>query len=246
MQHLVHGGDWTNRLWLLKQLELFSGVSQEDAARVATVLSERECHVGDDITLRPTGEAVYIVKSGRVRLESGNVAVGVLGPGQLFGTSSLFGAPAAEERAVALEEVVLCEAPAGQFLMAMSSHPVLASRVAQLLARQLHELQQSMRHAAEDPVEARLAALVLQLADGDDRREIHGLSQEELARLIGASRHRVTRVLAGWERDGLVRTRHRALRVMDTEELRKRVAGERVLNAPAQSGRSGSGGTMRS
>lgn len=190
------------------------------------MLSERECHVGDDIQLRPSGETVYIVKSGRVRLESGNVAVGVLGPSQVFGTSALFGAADTQERAVALDDVVLCEAPAGQFLEAMSSHPILAARVAQLLARQLQDLQRSVRRAAEDSVEARLAALVLQLADCDARAEIHRLSQADLARLIGASRESVSRLLSGWERDGLVRTRQRAIRVTDLEGLRRRLGGE--------------------
>lgn len=201
-------------------------MTHADAEQVAAVLSERECHVGDDIQLRPSGETVYIVKSGRVRLESGNVAVGVLGPSQVFGTSALFGAADTQERAVALDDVVLCEAPAGQFLEAMSSHPILAARVAQLLARQLQDLQRSVRRAAEDSVEARLAALVLQLADCDARAEIHRLSQADLARLIGASRESVSRLLSGWERDGLVRTRQRAIRVTDLEGLRRRLGGE--------------------
>lgn len=228
----------TSRLWLLTQLDLFSGVSAADAARVAAVLSERTCHVGDNIELRPTGDTIYIVKSGRVRLESGNIAVGVLGPGQLFGTSSLFGAAATRERAIAIEEVILCEAPAGQFLTAMCSHTTLAARVAQLLARQLHELQQSVRSAAEDPVEARLAALVLQLAEDDRANQVRGLSQADLARLIGASRESVSRLLATWERSGLIRTRRRVLEVRDEAGLRSRVGGT-VPSASAGTSESG-------
>ena len=215
----------TNRLWLLTQLELFSGVSADDVARVAAVLSERTCHVGDDIQLRPTGDSIYIVKTGRVRLESGNIAIGILGPSQLFGTSSLFGAADTSQRAVAIEEVILCEAPAGKFLSAMSSHPSLAAKVTQLLARQLSDLQRSVQHAAEDPVEARLAALVLQLAEADESRQVRGLSQADLARLIGASRETVSRLIAQWERDGLVRARHRTLEVADEARLRARLGG---------------------
>ncbi len=179
--------------------------------------------MGDEIALSATGDTIYIVKSGRVRLESGDVAIGVLGKGQLFGTSSLFGATPLRERAVALEEVILCEAPAGQFLAAMSSHPVLAARVAQLLARQLYELRQSVQRAARDPVEARLAALLLQLAGSDPSMQVRGLSQADMARLIGASRESVSRLLTAWERAGLVRTRHRTLEVANEAGLRARV-----------------------
>lgn len=200
-------------------------MSAEEAAAVAAVLSERTCHVGDHVQLRPTGDSIYIVKTGRVRLESGNIAIGILGPSQLFGTSSLFGAADTAQRAVAIEEVILCEAPAGAFLRALAAHPSLAAKVAQLLARQLSDLHRSIQRAAEDPVEARLAALVLQLADVDGARRVRGLSRADLARLIGASRESVSRLIAQWERDGLVRARQRTVEVADEAGLRERLGG---------------------
>lgn len=204
-------------------------MTHQDASRVAEILSERTCHVGDDIELRPRGDTIYIVKSGRVRLESGNIAIGVLGSGELFGTSSLVGEASADERAVAMEESILCEAPAGAFLTAMTSHPLLAARIAQLLARQLHALERSVQRAAEDPVEARLAALVLQLAECDDHGFVRDLSQADLARMIGASRESVSRAMTTWERDGLIRTRHRTVQVADVDGLRSRVTGRSAV-----------------
>lgn len=229
----------TNRVWLLTQLQLFEGVVHEDAKRVADTLTEREFRAGENIPLYPSGEMVYIVKVGRVRIESGDVAMGILGPAQLFGTSSLFGAAAHQERAVAVEDVILCEAVAGEFLTAMTSHPLLASRIAQVLARQLHELQRSVQRAAQDPIEARLASLILQLADCNGDHLVRGLSQAELARLIGASRERVSRLIAAWERDGLVRTRQRALQVTNDAGLRARVSG--VPAAPEETASSAVG-----
>ncbi len=214
-----------NRVWLLKELALFEGVTHEDALRVAAILTDRDFRAGEEITLHPSGEMIYIVKRGRVRIESENVATCVLAPVQLFGTSSLFGASPVHERAVGVEDGILCEGRAGEFLTAMTCHPLLASRTAQLLARQIYELERSVRHAAQDPIEARLASLVLQLADCNGDHLVMGLSQAELARLIGASRERVSRSIATWEREGLVRTRHRALQVTDDAGLRARVTG---------------------
>jgi CRP/FNR family cyclic AMP-dependent transcriptional regulator len=224
MAHLASWRRDTNRVWLLTQLELFEGVKHEDAKRVADVLTDSSFRAGEEIPLRRTGETIYIVKTGRVRIECGEVAMGILGRAQLFGTSSLFGEPQAQERAIAVEDAIVCEASAGAFLEAMTSHPLLATRIAQLLARQLYEMQRSVQHAAQDPVEARLASLVLQLADCNGDHLVLGLSQVELARLIGASRESVTRLIAGWERDGLVRVRHRALQVTDDPGLRARVS----------------------
>ena len=208
---------------MLTDLALFEGVKHEDAKRVADVLTDRDFGAGQEIPLCSSGETIYIVKKGRVRLESGHVSMGILGPAQLFGTSSLFGEAPENQRAIAIEECTLCEAPAGEFLTAMTSHPLLGARIAQLLARQLDDLQKSVQHAAQDPIEARLASLVLQLADCNGDHLVMGLSQAELARLIGASRERVSRLIAAWERDGLVRTRQRALQVTSDAGLRARV-----------------------
>jgi len=214
-----------NKLWFLRRLDLFEGMSDADMERLGAFLRERSCRTGQDIAVRPSGDRLYLVKSGRVRITNGDVNVAVLGPGQLFGTSALFGAAATTQRAIALDDVVICEAPAGQFLGAMAMHPRLAAKVAMLLARQLFELEQAVERTATEPVEARLADLLLRIAD---RRRapsrVRGLSQSDLARMIGASRESVSRLLSGWERSGLVRSAQRDVELLDEERLRDRAS----------------------
>ena len=173
--------------------------------------------------MRPSGDRLYLLKTGRVRVTNRDVNVAVLGPGQLFGTSSLFGAAATTQRVVALDDVVICEAPAGQFLAAMAMHPRLAAKVAMLLARQLFELEQTVERTATEPVEARLAELLLRIADrARTPSRVRGLAQSDMARMIGASRESVSRLLANWERSGLVRTGQRDVELLDEERLRDR------------------------
>ncbi len=118
-----------NKLWFLRRLDLFEGMSEPDMQRLGELLRERTCRTGQDVVVRPSGDRVYLLKSGRVRVTNGEVNVAVLGPGQLFGTSSLFGAAATNQRVVALDDVVICEAPAGQFLAAMAMHPRLSANL---------------------------------------------------------------------------------------------------------------------
>jgi CRP/FNR family cyclic AMP-dependent transcriptional regulator len=214
-----------NKLWFLRRLDLFEGMSDADMVRLGAFLRERSCRDGQDVVVRPSGDRLYLVKSGRVRITNGEVNVAILGPGQLFGTSALFGAAATTQRAVALDDVIICEAPAGEFLGAMAMHPRLAAKVAMLLARQLFELEQAVERTATEPVEARLADLLLRIAD---RRRVpsrvRGLAQSDLARMIGASRESVSRLLAGWERSGLVRAGQRDVELLDEERLRDRAS----------------------
>lgn len=88
-------------------------------------------------------------------------------------------------------------------------------------AGQLFELEQTVQRTATDPIEARLADLLLRIADrAGATSNVRGLSQADLARMIGASRESVSRILATWEREGLLRSRPRLVELVDEEKLR--------------------------
>jgi CRP-like cAMP-binding protein len=214
-----------NKLWFLRRLDLFEGMSDAEMQRLAALLRDRECHVGEDIVVRPSGDRLYLLKKGRVRVMNRDVAVAVLGPGQLFGTSSLFGAALTDQRVVAIDQTVVCEAPIAEFLAVMASHPRLAGKVVTVLARQLFELERSVERMATDTVAQRLAELLLRIARRERGTvEVRELSEADLARMVGASRETVSRLIAGWERDGLVRAYPRRIEIVDERRLRERTA----------------------
>ncbi len=210
-----------SKLWFLRRLDLFEGMTDAEVERVASVLDERRCRLGEDIVVRPSGDRIYLLKTGRVRVMNGEVAVALLGPGQLFGTSGLFGAALTHQRVVAIDDVVICDAAVSQFLAAMAAHPRLAGKVITLLARQLFELEQTVERTASEPVARRLADLLLRLARRERGAiEVRDLSQADLARMIGASRESVSRLIAAWERQGMVRGRPRRVEIVDERALR--------------------------
>lgn len=212
-----------NKLWFLRRLDLFEGMTETEISAIAMLLHERSCRLGADVVVKPTGDRVYLLKAGRVRVTNGDVNVAILGPGQLFGTSALFGAAVTSQKVTALEDVVICEAGAGEFLRAMTTHPRLAAKVAMILARQMFELEDTVQRAATEPIDARLADLLLRLADRSvTPSRIRSVSQADIARMIGASRESVSRLIAAWERDGLLRARPRLTELLDEDRLRDR------------------------
>ncbi len=107
----------------------------------------------------------------------------------------------------------------------MAVHPRLAGKVVTLLARQLFELEQSVERVASDTVAERLADRLLRVARRERGSiEVRALSQSDLARMIGASRESVSRLLASWERRGILRAHPRRIEILDELALR-RVAG---------------------
>lgn len=74
-----------NKLWFLRRLDLFEGMTETEISTIALLLHERSCRTGADVIVKPTGDRVYLLKAGRVRVTNGEVNVAILGPGQLFG-----------------------------------------------------------------------------------------------------------------------------------------------------------------
>jgi CRP-like cAMP-binding protein len=211
-----------NKMWFLRRLDLFDGLSTSQMEQLAALMRDRTCRAGEDVTVRPSGDRIYVIKRGRVRVLNGDIAVAVLGPGQMFGTSSLFGAATTSQRGVALDpDVLICDAPTARFLQIMALHPVVAAKVMSLLARQLFELEQTVERVASHRVDQRLADLLLRLADRDKGElRIRNLSQADLARMIGASRESVSRTLGRWERAGTIVSGQRSVQIVDELALR--------------------------
>jgi CRP-like cAMP-binding protein len=205
-----------NKLWFLRRLDLFEGLSEAQIDQVAALMRDRTCAAGEDVTVRPSGDRIYVIKRGRVRVHHGDLAVAVLGPGQIFGTSSFFGAAVTGQRVVAVDpDVLVCDAPAARFLQIMATHPGLAAKMMTLLARQMFELEQSVERVATDSVE------LLQLASRDrEGLRIRNLSQADLAHMIGASRESVSRALGRWEREDIVRSGQRWVEICEEDALR--------------------------
>ena len=218
-----------SKFWFLRRLDLFTCLSDAQLHQVGALLHERACRAGADVVVRPTGDRVYVLKQGRVRVMHGDVAVAVLAPGQVFGTSALFGVAMTDQRVVALDEVVVCEAPAGEFIAAMATHPGLAAQVTMALARQIFDLERAVERSAVEPIEGRLAALLLQVATPvEGRLRVHELTQADFAKMIGASRESVSRAIARWERAAILRSAPKRTEILDADALRAVAAGGRT------------------
>lgn len=75
---------------LLKQVALFSGLSDKELAAIATLLRERTFSAGTEVVTEGQGGAgFFIVESGTARVTRGGKDVATLGPGDHFGEIAL-------------------------------------------------------------------------------------------------------------------------------------------------------------
>ena len=232
-----------DKLWYLRRLNLFEGMSAEEVERVSHDLRMRSCPPRSSV-LDGSTERIYMVKEGRVRLyhvtENGQeVTTAVLGPGQLFGLGALFASNGNATFAEALDVTLVCDAAAQDFITMMAHHPILMAKVMMAMARQMLRLESTIESMASRPVAGRLAELVITLAEQAERSPngailLPAYSHEEMGKMIGATRESVSRALGDWRRAGIISSRGRRILIQKPAALRAQAIGHDP--APEMSG----------
>jgi CRP-like cAMP-binding protein len=174
-------------------------------------------------------DCLFLVRAGVVRLAatlpSGDeVVVGMLGPGDVFGECALLGDPSpVDARAVGPVQVEALPLTALQAVLERS--PGTATELLRLLASRLHRTTGALEEALAQDVPTRLCRRLCELAGRHGVREGRGvrlalpITQEDLGRMIGASRETVNRTLATLSARKLIRTEGRRYVIPDVDAL---------------------------
>lgn len=218
-----------DKVWFLRRLNLFDGMTEAEIEEVSHDLKMRSCAPRHAL-LFDSGDRVYLLKQGKVRLyhltaDGQDVTTSVLAPGQLFGLGAFLGADGTATHAEALEESWICEAGAQDFLAMLARHPLLMARIVMVMAKQIFRLEQTIERMASQQVAQRLAEILVDEMAGGTEIEggvlLPSHSQEELARLIGTTRESVSRTLSSWRSEGLITMRGRRIVVPSPDRLRR-------------------------
>lgn len=218
--------------WYIRQVDLFRHLATRDAEGLARALSVREFARGQLIVDRDTRpELVGVVRSGTARLfhtdrDGREVTVDRLGPGELFGVTSLLATDAGGLLIVADTEVEVCLVDGRRFLDLLAHWPEAVLDLATRLGVRVREADVALAHMTATGARARLAAVVHRLASAGAEVQAGGgvrlrgvPRHSDLAQEIGATRETVTRMLARLEQDGYIRRFGRQIVVPDPDRL---------------------------
>jgi CRP-like cAMP-binding protein len=163
-------------------------------------------------------EGLYLVREGWVWLERPGVSepatLGVVGPGGLFGEEALAGEGRRTSGATALTYAELLFAPKEDLTALLEAHPEAQGFFLRALYARLKAAEERLWEARHLSVAQRLARLLLSLGPGEV-----GLSHQDLARMVGATRETVTKLLGEWALQGVVDLGYRRLQVLDPKAL---------------------------
>lgn len=217
---------------ILAKSQIFGMLDDTSRETVAAELKPISFDAGQSIFARgDQGRELFIVLGGRVRLsvltiDGRELSFTHAGPGAIFGEIAMLDGKVRTADATAVEptRAMTLSKPAMERLMAAS--PVLVQSVIAFVCHRLREADMQLEGVALHRIEVRLARFLVGLAQqalpeqeaGSLDIEL-GMSQGELALLLGASRPKVNGAMKLLEDQGIVE-RSGAKLICDMEELR--------------------------
>lgn len=180
--------------------------------------------------------ALYLLCHGAVKLFHADRfgrdhILGVAAPGALLGELALDDSETMSVSAEAMTESQVLHLPRERLEGFMRRHPEAALRIVAALSRELAAARRKVHELALKGAEARLAALLLQLARAagglltPGTRLQLGFGRREIAAMIGVSTETAIRLLAKLRRAGVIAVAGRSLVISDPQRL-LRLAGE--------------------
>ena len=196
---------------LLKEIELFSELTDQELAEVAALAQVK--HLPTDTAIfheGDTSDAIYITVNGRVKIvttssDGKEFILTVLGAGQVFGEMGLLETAPRSASVISITEVELLVIKLPDFEHLLNTSPGISRKLMAILSRRLRRANSKMESLAYMDVAGRLARYLLDMALDHGNRLGNGWvvvrrpTHSDIAHSIGTSRETVSRLINEFE-----------------------------------------------
>ena len=150
------------------------------------------------------------VQASKLTPDGRQIVVRYINPGELFGIAAQIHQPTYPATAKAVVESLALVWPSSIWPELAEKFPALSSGLLESIGARLSDANSRVLEMATEPVDRRLARALLRLA-ARAGRSIEGgveidfpVTRQDLGEMVGTTLFTVSRVLSGWEDDGLV------------------------------------------
>jgi CRP-like cAMP-binding protein len=219
---------------LLTKTSLFEGLHQGALAKVAELANERSFKKGSSIFYQgDPGDAFYVIAGGSVKvfIQSGQgeemVLVTLRSPESL-GEVALLDESSRSASAEALEETTLLAFARSSMMELIHSEPAIADGLLRSVGSTLRRLTEQASDFVFLDLEGRVAKLLVQYAsrrgeESDDGVSLDlGLTQTDLAHMVGGSRQSVNQILHALAARGFIEIEGQSVVIKQAGALRRR------------------------
>jgi CRP/FNR family transcriptional regulator, cyclic AMP receptor protein len=209
---------------LLHQVPLFARLDEQQLGVLAREFVRRS--FGRNATIIGAGDptdSLYIVISGRLKVlmsdEQGReVILAILSPGEFFGEMGLLDDSPRSASVVTLEPSELLTISKIDFKRSLAENFELSLNVMRGLVQRLREADRKIGSLALMDVYGRVARLLLEMAEdiNGEKVVVKKLSKQDIAKMVGASREMVSRVMKDLQLGGYLEPRGRSIVLRET------------------------------
>ncbi len=222
----------------LRSCPVLAALPAKELAALATLARDESYRARDYIFMEGDPALWFcLVKTGRVRIfrqsrGGKDVVLELLGPGEPFGGVAVIEKRPYPASAQATEPSAITKLPQDAVVALAERYPSIIKEMALMIGRRLRAAHDSVKSLAADPVEARLAATLLRLAEREGTRGPQGLTlpfhltRQGLADMTGTTVETTIRIVSRWLKERLVREEENRLVLADVAALRDLAEGE--------------------
>jgi CRP-like cAMP-binding protein len=121
--------------------------------------------------------------------------------------------------AEAIDDCLICVMSRTDLERLILNKPQVALRILEVTGKRLREAEERLENMAFKGIPARLASLLLRLAEEQGNDEIAGLTHQDLAESVGTYRETATQVLNDLKAQGLIEIGRKRIKVLERDRL---------------------------
>jgi CRP/FNR family cyclic AMP-dependent transcriptional regulator len=200
---------------VLKTVPLFTSFP-EDYLRMLTAVVTRKS-APRSTTIMASGDAIdslYMILSGRLKVmmsdsDGKEVILSILGPGEFFGEMGLIDDEPRSASVVTIEPCELLSIAKRDFKKCMAENFEMTMTVMRGIVKRLREADKKIGSLALMDVYGRVARLLMEMSETIDGQKVvtKKLAKQDIAKMIGASREMVSRVMKDLQTGGFIEVR---------------------------------------
>lgn len=174
----------------------------------------------------------YVIQTGKIKTYQLNLdnakeqTIFIFREGDMFDTIILLDGEAHDVMYEAMEDTVAFEMPIENVRYLIEHNPEFNRKFFPYLAKQMRHMEELVTDISLYSTEERLIKLLLQNLDPKNITKynlLHGLSNTEIAKLIGTVRHVVERHLKKLKTDGLIKGKDKTLQIEHAKALLEKI-----------------------
>ena len=199
-------------LVVLRNVPLFAGLDEVELDKLSKVAGRKRVERGSFVVRAgDSTDSLYILLSGRAKVtnsdeEGREIILAWLGSGEFFGEMGLIDSSPRSASVIAVEPCELLNISRDAFNRCLQDNFQVAQKLMQILVRRLREADRKIESLALLDVYGRVARLLLDLSVEENGKRIvkKKMTKQDMARMIGASREMVSKVMRDLELSGYI------------------------------------------